>query len=363
MGRALSNNLINAGIMEGVRDVLNDLGIDYNIVEEQEPDAGLGNGGLGRLAACFLDSLATLDYPGHGYGIRYQYGMFEQRIENGNQVEYPDNWLKHRDPWEIKRSDLAVTVKFGGNVACRKDANGNDQFYVENAEEIVATPYDMPIVGYDTKTVNTLRLWQASSTNGFDLQLFNNMEYSRAVERQNSAENISRVLYPNDSGPAGKALRLKQQYFFSSASLQDLITHFISDHGKDFNKFPEYNVIQLNDTHPVVAIPELMRILMDEQGLGWDEAWGIVTRTFAYTNHTILAEALEKWPIDIFRNLLPRIYQIVEEINRRFAIELKEKYPEDYEKQNRMAIIQNGMIQCKRCSCSSHRTSKNTRIG
>ena len=344
MGRALSNNLINAGIMEGVRDVLNDLGIDYNIVEEQEPDAGLGNGGLGRLAACFLDSLATLDYPGHGYGIRYQYGMFEQRIENGNQVEYPDNWLKHRDPWEIKRSDLAVTVKFGGNVACRKDANGNDQFYVENAEEIVATPYDMPIVGYDTKTVNTLRLWQASSTNGFDLQLFNNMEYSRAVERQNSAENISRVLYPNDSGPAGKALRLKQQYFFSSASLQDLITHFISDHGKDFNKFPEYNVIQLNDTHPVVAIPELMRILMDEQGLGWDEAWGIVTRTFAYTNHTILAEALEKWPIDIFRNLLPRIYQIVEEINRRFAIELKEKYPEDYEKQNRMAIIQNGMI-------------------
>ena len=344
MGRALSNNLINAGIMEGVKDVLNDLGIDYNIVEEQEPDAGLGNGGLGRLAACFLDSLATLDYPGHGYGIRYQYGMFEQRIENGNQVEYPDNWLKHRDPWEIKRSDLAVTVKFGGNVACRKDANGNDQFYVENAEEIVATPYDMPIVGYDTKTVNTLRLWQASSTNGFDLQLFNNMEYSRAVERQNSAENISRVLYPNDSGPAGKALRLKQQYFFSSASLQDLITHFISDHGKDFNKFPEYNVIQLNDTHPVVAIPELMRILMDEQGLGWDEAWGIVTRTFAYTNHTILAEALEKWPIDIFRNLLPRIYQIVEEINRRFAIELKEKYPEDYEKQNRMAIIQNGMI-------------------
>ncbi len=344
MGRALSNNLINTGIMEGVKDVLNDLGIDYNMVEEQEPDAGLGNGGLGRLAACFLDSLATLDYPGHGYGIRYQYGMFEQKIENGCQVEYPDNWLKHRDPWEIKRSDLAVTVKFGGNVACRKDEKGHDKFYVENAEEILATPYDMPIVGYDTKTVNTLRLWQASSTNGFDLQLFNNMEYNRAVERQNSAENVSRVLYPNDSGPAGKALRLKQQYFFSSASLQDLITHFISDHGKDFQKFPEYNVIQLNDTHPVVAIPELMRILMDEQELGWDEAWNIVTRTFAYTNHTILAEALEKWPIDIFQNLLPRIYQIVEEINRRFAIELKEKYPEDYAKQNRMAIIQNGMI-------------------
>ena len=344
MGRALSNNLINAGIMEGVKDVLQELGIDYNMVEDQEPDAGLGNGGLGRLAACFLDSLATLDYPGHGYGIRYQYGMFEQRIENGCQVEYPDNWLKHRDPWEIKRSDLAVTVKFGGNVACRKDANGNNQFYVENAEEVLATPFDMPIVGYDTKTVNTLRLWQASSTNGFDLQLFNNMEYLRAIEKQNSAENISRVLYPNDSGPSGKSLRLKQQYFFSSASLQDLINHFISDHGKDFSKFPEYNVIQLNDTHPVVAIPELMRILMDEQGLGWDESWNIVKKTFAYTNHTILAEALEKWPSDIFQGLLPRIYQIVEEINRRFTLELREKYPSDYAKQNRMAIIQNGMI-------------------
>ena len=344
MGRALSNNLINAGIMEGVKDVLQELGIDYNMVEDQEPDAGLGNGGLGRLAACFLDSLATLDYPGHGYGIRYQYGMFEQRIENGCQVEYPDNWLKHRDPWEIKRSDLAVTVKFGGNVAYRKDANGNNQFYVENAEEVLATPFDMPIVGYDTKTVNTLRLWQASSTNGFDLQLFNNMEYLRAIEKQNSAENISRVLYPNDSGPSGKSLRLKQQYFFSSASLQDLINHFISDHGKDFSKFPEYNVIQLNDTHPVVAIPELMRILMDEQGLGWDESWNIVKKTFAYTNHTILAEALEKWPIDIFQGLLPRIYQIVEEINRRFTLELREKYPSDYAKQNRMAIIQNGMI-------------------
>ena len=344
MGRALSNNLINTGIMEGVKDVLNDLGIDYNMVEEQEPDAGLGNGGLGRLAACFLDSLATLDYPGHGYGIRYQYGMFEQKIENGCQVEYPDNWLKHRDPWEIKRSDLAVTVKFGGNVACRKDEKGHDKFYVENAEEILATPYDMPIVGYDTKTVNTLRLWQASSTNGFDLQLFNNMEYNRAVERQNSAENVSRVLYPNDSGPAGKALRLKQQYFFSSASLQDLITHFISDHGKDFQKFPEYNVIQLNDTHPVVAIPELMRILMDENGMGWDDAWAIVTKTFAYTNHTILAEALEKWSIDIFQGLLPRIYQIVEEINRRFLIELQEKFPGDYDRQNRMSIIHDGRI-------------------
>ncbi|MBO4705413.1 MAG: glycogen/starch/alpha-glucan phosphorylase [Spirochaetaceae bacterium] len=344
MGRALSNNLINAGIMDGVKEVLKELNIDYNIVEDEEPDAGLGNGGLGRLAACFLDSLATLDYPGHGYGIRYQYGMFEQHIENGCQVEYPDNWLKHRDPWEIKRSDLAVTVKFGGNVVCHRGPNGTSRFEVENAEEVLATPYDMPIVGYDTNTVNTLRLWQASSQDGFDLQLFNQMEYLRAVEKQNSAENISRVLYPNDNGPSGKALRLKQQYFFSSASLQDLMNHFISDHGKDFQKFPDYQVIQLNDTHPVVAIPEMMRLLMDEQGLGWEAAWSIVKRTFAYTNHTILAEALEKWPISIFQSLLPRIYQIVEEINRRLSIELREKYPNDYAKQNRMSIIQNGMI-------------------
>ncbi|MBQ0165911.1 MAG: glycogen/starch/alpha-glucan phosphorylase [Treponema sp.] len=344
MGRALSNNLINAGIIEGVKDVLKELGVDYNMVEDQEPDAGLGNGGLGRLAACFLDSLATLDYPGHGYGIRYKYGMFEQHIENGYQVEYPDNWLVHRDPWEIKRSDLAVTVKFGGNIISRPGPNGTTKFTIENAEEIIATPYDMPIVGYDTNTVNTLRLWEASSANGFDLQLFNNQEYARSVERQMSAENISRVLYPNDNGPSGKALRLKQQYFFSSASLQDLINHFIQDHGTDFSKFPDYQVIQLNDTHPVVAIPELMRILMDEHGVGWDEAWSIVTKTFAYTNHTILAEALEKWPIDIFQGLLPRIYQIVEEINRRFMIELRQKFPEDYQRQNRMSIIQNGMI-------------------
>lgn len=344
MGRALSNNLINAGILDDVKKVLKGMNIDYNMVEDQEPDAGLGNGGLGRLAACFLDSLATLDYPGHGYGIRYRYGMFEQRIENGYQVEYPDNWLAHRDPWEIKRSDLAVTVKFGGNIAYGKTPDGRDRYYVENAEEVTATPYDMPIVGYETGTVNTLRLWQASSPNGFDLQLFNNMEYNRAVERQNSAENVSAVLYPNDSGPSGKTLRLKQQYFFSSASLQDLVRHYVSDHGTDFSKFAELHVIQLNDTHPVVAIPELMRILMDEYNVGWDDAWDVVTHTFAYTNHTILAEALEKWPIEIFRGLLPRIYQIVEEINRRFMIELCAKYPNDYARHGRMAIINNGKV-------------------
>jgi glycogen phosphorylase len=348
MGRALSNNLLNAGIKEDVKKVLGEMNINYDLLEDEEPDAGLGNGGLGRLAACFLDSLATLDYPGHGYGIRYEYGMFEQHIENGYQVEYPDRWLQHRDPWEIKRSDLAVSVKFGGTIAFGKMPDGQDRFYIENAEEITATPYDIPIVGYDTKTVNTLRLWEATSPNGFDLQLFNDMQYNRAVERQNNAENISRVLYPNDSGPSGKALRLKQQYFFSSASLQDLVRHFVADNGTDFSRFPQLHVIQLNDTHPVVAIPELMRILMDEYGTGWSAAWDIVRKTFAYTNHTILAEALEKWPIDIFQGLLPRIYQIVEEINRRFLIQLREKYPNDYVRQKNMSIIDDGKIHMAR---------------
>ena len=348
MGRALSNNLINAGIKEDVKKVLGGMNINYDLLEDEEPDAGLGNGGLGRLAACFLDSLATLDYPGHGYGIRYEYGMFEQHIENGCQVEYPDRWLRHRDPWEIKRSDLAVAVKFGGNIAYGKTPDGQDRFYLENAEEVTATPYDMPIVGYDTRTVNTLRLWEATSPNGFDLQLFNDMQYNRAVERQNDAENISRVLYPNDNGPSGKALRLKQQYFFSSASLQDLVRHFTANFGTDFSQFPKYHVIQLNDTHPVVAIPELMRILVDEYGTGWNAAWDVVTKTFAYTNHTILAEALEKWPIDIFQGLLPRIYQIVEEINRRFMIQLREMYPNDYAKQKRMSIIDDGKVHMAR---------------
>ncbi len=344
MGRALGNNLINTLIKDNVISALDDLGIDYNEIEDQEPDAALGNGGLGRLAACFLDSLATLNYPAVGYGIRYEYGMFEQHIENGFQVEYPDNWLRHRDPWQIKRSDLSVQVSLGGNVVVKKDLSGEDVFSVENAEIITATPFDTPIIGYDTNTINTLRLWRASSPNGFDLQLFNDMHYNRAVERKNSAENISRVLYPNDAGPSGKTLRLKQQYFFCSASLQDLVRKYVCTYGKDFSKFSEFHVIQLNDTHPVVAIPELMRILMDEYRVGWEEAWSVVTKTFAYTNHTILSEALEKWPIDIFQGLLPRIYQIVDEINRRFNLETKESFPNDYEKQNRMSIISRGMI-------------------
>ena len=344
MGRALGNNLINAGIEKQVKEVLKDMSIDYDMIEDKEPDAGLGNGGLGRLAACFLESLATLDYPGHGYGIRYEYGMFEQRIENGWQVEYPDRWLKHRDPWEVKRSDLAVTVRFGGTIVYDRTPDGRMHFSLQNAEEVTATPYDTPIVGYDTNTVNTLRLWEATSPNGFDLQLFNDMQYNRAVEKQNSAENISRVLYPNDSGPSGKALRLKQQYFFSSASLQDLVRAYVSRFGTDFGKFAELHVIQLNDTHPVVAIPELMRILMDEYNVGWDDAWNIVTHTFAYTNHTILAEALEKWPIEIFQGLLPRVYQIVEEINRRLLISLREKYPNDFERHQKLSIINNGHV-------------------
>ena len=344
MGRALGNNLINTGILEQVKDVLEEMNIDLNVVEDEEPDAGLGNGGLGRLAACFLDSLATLEYPGNGYGIRYEYGMFEQHIENGEQVEYPDNWLKHRDPWEVKRSDLSVTVKFCGQIKYGKTPDGQDRFFIENAEEVTATPYDIPVVGYDCKTVNTLRLWQASSPNGFDLQLFNESQYQRAVERQNNAENITRVLYPNDNGPMGKELRLRQQYFFTSASLQDLVHSFVNKVGTDFTKFPEYNVIQLNDTHPVVAIPELMRILIDEYNLGWNDAWSVVTKTFAYTNHTILAEALEKWSIEIFQRLLPRIYQIVEEINRRFTIELRQKFPNDYDKQNHLSIIHDGKV-------------------
>ena len=344
MGRALGNNIINTLIKPHVVQVLEEMGFDYNSIKDEEPDAALGNGGLGRLAACFLDSLATLNYPACGYGIRYEYGMFEQHIENGFQVEYPDNWLKHRDPWEIKRSDLAVEVRFGGNVTVKHGADGRDYFSVENAELVTATPFDTPIIGYNTDTVNTLRLWQASSPNGFDLQLFNDMHYNRAVERQNSAENISRVLYPNDSGPSGKALRLKQQYFFCSASLQDLIRSYQREHGNDFSHFADVYVIQLNDTHPVVAIPELMRLLMDEHLLGWDAAWAIVRKTFAYTNHTILAEALEKWSIDIFQSLLPRIYQIVEEINRRFLAELRKHFPDDYDKQNRMSLIRNGTI-------------------
>jgi len=344
MGRAMGNNLVNLTIQSDVEEVLKDLGLDLNEIEDQEPDAGLGNGGLGRLAACFLDSLASLDLPGHGYGIRYKYGMFAQKIENGRQVEYPDKWLERRDPWSVKRPDDEVIVKFGGHVVVERDEQGHEHFKRVDAELVRAIPYDMPVVGYDTKTVNTLRLWEAEAVDGFDLQLFNDMQYVRAVEKSNVAEDISRVLYPNDSGPSGKALRLKQQYFFVSASLQDIVRNYKRTHGTDFSKFASFNAVQLNDTHPVVAIPELMRILMDWEKLSWDEAWKICTETFAYTNHTILAEALEKWPIDMFNGLLPRIYQIVDEINRRFMESLRSKYPNDFGRHHQMSIIADGMV-------------------
>lgn len=345
MGRAFSNNLVNLLINEDVKDVIAELGFDYNEVEDQEADAGLGNGGLGRLAACFLDSLATLELPGHGYGIRYKYGMFEQKITEGYQFEIPDNWLKYGDPWSIKKSDEAVTVKFGGHVIVKRDAQGKETFLRVNTEDVKAVPYDMPIVGYGNKTVNTLRLWEAEAADGgFDLQLFNDQHYLRSVEKGNLAEDISRVLYPNDSGPSGKALRLKQQYFFVSASLQDVVDKYIKKYGEDFDNFAQKIALQLNDTHPVVAIPELMRILMDWKGMTWEKAWEITQKTCAYTNHTILAEALEKWPIDLFSSLLPRVYQIIEEINRRFLDELRGKYPNDWQKYHRMAIIADGMV-------------------
>lgn len=344
MGRAFSNNLVNMTVIKDIKEVLEEMNIDFNEVEEQEEDAGLGNGGLGRLAACFLDSLATLELPGHGYGIRYKYGMFRQAIENGFQVEYPDHWLDYGDPWEIEKRSEAVKVKFGGVVEVHKDEQGREHFRRESEEVITAVPFDMPIIGYGTKTVNTLRLWQAEAPDGFDLQLFNDQHYHSAVKKQIQAEDISRVLYPNDSGPSGKELRLRQQYFFVSASLQDIVRKYKKKYGSDFSKFSEKVAIQLNDTHPVIAIPELMRLLMDWEKLEWETAWEIVTKTCSYTNHTILAEALEKWPIGLFQSLLPRMYLIIEEINRRFMIDCRMAFPGDWKKHNRMAIIADGMV-------------------
>ena len=344
MGRYLGNNLINLQINEAVKETLQELGVDINKVEDREMDAGLGNGGLGRLAACFLDSLATLELPGHGYGLRYKYGMFDQRIENGFQVEYPDDWTKFGDPWSIKRIDRVYEVKFGGQIEVHRDEVGKEYFKRVNTENVNAVAYDVPIIGYGNDTVNTLRLWEARSPEGFDLKLFNDQKYLLASENAVEAEDISRVLYPNDTEKDGKMLRLKQQFFFTSASLQDIVRRYKTLYGNDFSKFQEKVAIQLNDTHPVVAIPELMRILLDYEKLNWGEAWDICKNVFSYTNHTILAEALEKWDIPLFQTLLPRIYQIVEEINRRFMEELNEKYPDDWQKKQQMAIIGNGQI-------------------
>ena len=342
MGRALGNNMINLLCYDDVRETLEELGLDLNLIEDQEPDAALGNGGLGRLAACFLDSLATLGYPAYGCGIRYRYGMFKQKIENGYQVEVPDNWLKYGNPFEIKRDEYAVEVKFGGYVDVEMH-NGRQKFVQKGYQSVRAVPYDMPIVGYGNHIVNTLRIWDAEALNNFNLDSFDKGEYQKAVEQENLARTICEVLYPNDNHMAGKELRLKQQYFFISASVQRAIAKYKETHD-DIRKFHEKVTFQLNDTHPTVAVAELMRILVDEEGLEWDEAWEITRKTCAYTNHTIMAEALEKWPIELFSRLLPRVYQIVEEINRRFVIEIQNKYPGDQEKIRKMAILYDGQV-------------------
>ena len=342
MGRALGNNMINLLCYDEVRETLEELGLDMNLIEDQEPDAALGNGGLGRLAACFLDSLAALGYPAYGCGIRYRYGMFKQKIENGYQVEVPDNWLKYGNPFEIKRDEYAVEVKFGGYVDVEMH-NGRQKFVQKGYQSVRAVPYDMPIVGYGNHIVNTLRIWDAEAINNFNLDSFDKGEYEKAVEQENLARTICEVLYPNDNHMAGKELRLKQQYFFISASVQRAVAKYKQTHD-DIRKFHEKVTFQLNDTHPTVAVAELMRILVDEEGLEWDEAWEVTRKTCAYTNHTIMAEALEKWPIELFSRLLPRVYQIVEEINRRFVIEIQNKYPGDQEKIRKMAILYDGQV-------------------
>ena len=344
MGRALGNNLINMTAYKEVKEALEEMNIDLNVIEDEEPDAALGNGGLGRLAACFLDSLATLNYPAYGCGIRYRYGMFKQKIENGYQVEVPDNWLKEGNPFEIRREEYAKEVRFGGNIRFEKDpVTGKDKFIQENYESVMAVPYDMPIVGYGNHVVNTLRVWDAKPITDFKLDEFDRGNYHKAVEQENLAKLIVDVLYPNDNHYSGKELRLKQQYFFISASLQALIAKYKKKHG-DIRKLYEKVVIQMNDTHPTVAVPELMRLLIDAEGLSWDEAWEVTSKTCAYTNHTIMAEALEKWPIDLFSKLLPRIYQIVQEIDRRFVIQVREMYPGNEEKVRKMAILMDGQV-------------------
>ena len=344
MGRALGNNLINMTAYTEVKEALDELGINLNLIEDQEPDPALGNGGLGRLAACFLESLASLGYAAYGCGIRYRYGMFKQKIENGYQVEKPDNWLKNGNPFELRRPEYAKEVRFGGNIRVEYDVETGDmQFKQENYESVLAVPYDYPIVGYNNHVVNTLRIWDAEPIVDFQLDSFDRGDYRKAVEQQNLAKNIVEVLYPNDNHLAGKELRLKQQYFFVSASLQAALDKYKKKHD-DIHKLPEKMTIQMNDTHPTVAVAELMRLLLDEEHLGWDEAWEITTKTCAYTNHTIMSEALEKWPIDLFSRLLPRVYQIIQEIDRRFVLQIQEMYPGDEEKVRKMAIIRDGQV-------------------
>ena len=344
MGRALGNNLINLCAYGEVKEALEELGFDLNCIEDQKPDPALGNGGLGRLAACFLDSLATLNYAAYGCGIRYHYGMFKQKIQNGYQIEVPDNWLKNGYPFELRRPEYAKEVHFGGYVRVEYDPEkGGNKFIHEGYQAVKAIPYDMPITGYDNDVVNTLRIWDAEPIVDFELDSFDKGDYKKAVEQENLARNIVEVLYPNDNHYAGKELRLKQQYFFVSASLQAAIAKYKKKHD-DIHKLYEKVTFQMNDTHPTVAVAELMRILMDEEGLGWDEAWEVTRKSVAYTNHTIMSEALEKWPIELFSRLLPRVYQIIEEINRRFILEIQAKYPGNYEKIKKMAIIYDGQV-------------------
>ena len=344
MGRALGNNLLNLTAYKEVKDALDELGLDLNVIEDQEPDPALGNGGLGRLAACFLDSLATLNYSAYGCGIRYRYGMFKQQIKDGYQVEVPDNWLKNGYPFELRRPEYAKEVHFGGYVDVEYDpATGSNKFVHKGYQAVKAVPFDMPIVGYNNNIVNTLRIWDAEPIVDFELDSFDKGDYKKAVEQENLARNIVEVLYPNDNHMAGKELRLKQQYFFVSASLQAAIEKYKKDH-KDIMKLYEKVTFQMNDTHPTVAVAELMRILMDEEGLGWDDAWSVTTKCVAYTNHTIMAEALEKWPVELFSRLLPRVYQIIEEINRRFILDIQAKYPGNYEKIKKMAILYDGQV-------------------
>ncbi len=342
-GRALGNIIINLKGNKAIKEAIEEMGMDLDVIEDQEPDAALGNGGLGRLAACFLDSLSTLGYPAYGCGIRYKYGMFKQVIQDGYQVERPDDWLKDGNPFEIKRPEYAVEVKFGGYVAIRKDENGRDKFVQENYQLVRAVPYDLPIVGYNNNVVNTLRIWDAEAVDTFNLDSFDKGDYQKAVEQQNLARTICEVLYPNDNHIAGKELRLKQQYFFVSASVQRAVLKYMEKHD-DIHKIHEKVCFQLNDTHPTVAVAEFMRILMDDYNLSWDEAWDVTTKTCAYTNHTIMSEALEKWPLELFSRLLPRIYQIIEEINRRFIIKIQAAYPDDYSKVEKMAIIYDGQV-------------------
>ena len=343
LGRALGNNLINMTAYKEVKEALEEMGIDLNVIEDQEPDPALGNGGLGRLAACFLDSLATLGYVSYGCGIRYRYGMFKQKIRDGYQVEAPDNWLKDGNPFELRRPEYAKEVRFGGNIRVEYDESGKTHFVQENYESVMAIPYDYPIVGYGNHIVNTLRIWDAEAIVNFQLDSFDRGDYHKAVEQENLAKNIVEVLYPNDNHYAGKELRLKQQYFFVSASIQAAIAKFKKKHN-DISKLPEKVTFQMNDTHPTVAVAELMRILLDEEDLGWNEAWDITTKCCAYTNHTIMAEALEKWPIDLFSKLLPRIYQIIQEIDRRFIEQVRAQYPGNEEKVKKMAILMDGQV-------------------